>query len=320
MKTWDCIKAYINKWQGMVGVDPFDTKEFITAVNKKSTRLDRLSNIKASQIGKGVIYVALLLEACSMNLNSHANVMGHRTDVPIGISNTKYLDSINTEEGIAEFVDEHIEVHPDADVVFNGFKELIIEVKDSTGSFRSGATSIAMANSNRLMRPLSLQIEQFMRRFDDASFHHEYWDELAHKHKTSSKRDLLFAKIKELEDVHLQIDVPSWGDNLLKYFLEDYKNYDYKRLNIIFDLLYAAREEEYKPLLGDIAAISIEADLIKHKLPTLAHTIIDKGVDELWLVRREGYVRVADLKNINDYVNVNSISGGRANATAKMFA
>lgn len=320
MKSWNCIKHHIDKWRDLIGVDPFDTKEFITAVNKQSHKLDRLSNIKASQIGRGVVYVAMLLTACSSNIYNKTNIMGHETSFPIGTTQPKDLEHIETAEQIAEFIDSHIEVHKDADVAYRGYKELIIEVKDSTGNFRAGATCVAMANSNRLMRPLSNSIEQFFNSLNTIEFDIEYWHELAYKHKQTTKKELLLEKIKELEDVHLQIDVPSWGENLHKYFLTDYNTLKCKRINIIFELIYLARNPEYEKLLWNLAAIVEEASLIDARLQTLAHTIVDKGVDELWLVKREGYIRVSNIKYIGDFIDVKSISTGRANATMKSCA
>lgn len=320
MNSWSCIEQHIDKWRNLIGVDPFNTKEFITAVNKQSPKLDRLSNIKASQIGRGVIYVAMLLTACSAGIFNKANIMGHETKFPIGNTQPEDLECIETVDQIAEFVDSHIEVHKDADVAFKGYKELIIEVKDSTGAFRAGATCVAMANSNRLMRPLSNSIERFFTSLNKIEFDIEYWNELAYKHKQTTKKEILLAKLKELEEIHLQIDVPSWGENLHKYFLTDYNTLKCKRINILFELLYFARDPEYNILLKDIAAIVEEASLIDAKLQTLAPTIVDCGVDELWLVRKEGYVRVPDIKYIGDFIDIKSISTGRANATMKTFA
>ena len=319
MHSWDCIMPHVATWRQMIGVDPFDTKEFITSLNKQTGKLDRLANISASQIGKGVIYVAMLLQLCASSVYSDSMIMGHHTRFPIAMKTEHELFLSPTKEAICSFVDSHIEVCKNADVLFKAYKPLKIEVKDTTTKFRAGATSKALAYSNRLMRPLSLRLDAFFRDLKEVTFDNAYWDELAFKRKRTSKKEIVFERLKELEDVHLLIDVPSWGENLNKYFLDPYTDNHAKRLSTLFCLMYESRDLQYIKLLRHIGGMLIDVDNMLGKMQSLSHTIVDEGVDELWLVKREGYMRVAKLKEIPDFIDVVSISTGRANAQMKNF-
>lgn len=317
MKNWSCINPHVESWKQLIGVDPFDTKEFITSLNKQTGELDRLANISASQVGKGVIYVAMLLQLCASNITQSTNMLGHQTGFPISLqSNTDLFDS-PTKSKIAQFINNHIEVCKDADVLFKAYRPLKIEVKDTTTKFRAGATSKALAYSNRLMRPLSLRLDAFFRDLKEVTFDNPYWNELAFKRKKTSKKEIVLERLKELEEVHLMIDVPSWGDNLNKYFLEPYTDNHAKRLSTLFCLLYESGDPQYIKIMRHIGGMIMDVEEMLSKMQSLAHTIVDEGVDELWLVKREGYVRVSNIKQINDYIDVVSISTGRANAQMK---
>jgi hypothetical protein len=317
MKNWNCIKSHIEYWKQLIGVDPFDTKEFITSLNKQTGEVDRLANISASQVGKGVIYVAMLLQLCATNISQSANMLGHQTSFPIALqSNTDIFDH-PTKSKIAHFVNNHIEVCKDADVLFKAYRPLKIEVKDTTTKFRAGATSKALAYSNRLMRPLSLRLDAFFRDLKEVSFDNPYWNDHAFKRKKTSKKEIVMERLKELEEVHLMIDVPSWGDNLNKYFLDPYTDNHAKRLSTLFCLMYESGDLQYIKILRHIGGMLMDVEEMLSKMQSLAHTIVDDAVDELWLVKREGYVRVSNIKQINDYIDVVSISTGRANAQMK---
>jgi hypothetical protein len=317
MKNWNCIKPHIENWTQLIGVDPFDTKEFITSLNKQTGEVDRLANISASQIGKGVIYVAMMLQLHAASITQTANILGHQTNFPIALqSNTEIVDN-PTKSKIAHFVDKHIEVCKGTDVLFKTYRPLKIEVKDTTTKFRAGATSKALAHSNRLMRPLGLRLDAFFRDLKEVTFDNPYWNEHAFKRKKTSKKQVVLERLLELEEVHLMIDVPSWGDNLNKYFLDPYTDNHAKHLSTLFYLMYASNDLQYIKLLRHIGGMLIDVEEILNKMQSLAHTIVDEAVDELWLVKREGYVRVSNIKQINDYVDIISISTGRANAQLK---
>lgn len=317
MQKWDCIQPHIDKWQEMVGVDPFNTKEFITALNKQTGLLDRLANITNSQIGKGVIYVAMMLELCAINIQANVKIMGQDTSVPIGKNNYIHLFQEPTKEQIAIFLDQHIEVCKDADVFYKGYKDLRIEVKDGTGKFRAGATSNALASSNRLLRPLSLCLNDFFAALNNVELNTAYWQESAFKRKKTSKKQILTNLTNIFKNIHIQIDALGWGASLESFFSDHYKDNYQLKLSTIFYLLLNARHESTLESLRTIGKIVQSVEELIANLQTLSSTIVEDHVDELWLVKQDGYKRVSNVKNIGNYVKIVSISTGRAVAQMK---